>query len=277
MLADASVRHPRALTRGSISSAKRMDCRVTSLRDGPAMTEGYSLLTSTLEKISRFSASVNLFDVAADRGRELAPLLDVLFIGVDDRARILQAEALADFDIAGLLHLLVFGGHRPKSASGLIICTPLSLMTACRPSSFATMKLPIAILALSQPPRRVHLLLLGRELVPGVAVHEEADRRAAETERHVDDVFGEVGIAEGAQPVGDAVLAIETAALQQADRFDQRRADRHCACHLEHVGIAAGCAHTLALQVRERLDRRRAGQEIGRRGPAAERAPRSAS
>jgi hypothetical protein len=67
------------------------------------------------------------------------------------------------------------------------------------------------------------------------------------------------------------VLAIETAALQQAHGLDQRRADRDGPRHLEHVGIAAGGANTLALQVGERLHRRRAGEQISRRGPAAER------
>ena len=116
------------------------------------------------------------------------------------------------------------------------------------------MKLPIAILAVSQAAAlHVRLLLLGRELVPGVAVHEEADRRPGQAERIVHDVLGEVGVAESAQPVGDAVLAIEAAALQQADRLDQGGADRHPAGLLEHFGIAAGGADALALQLREVL------------------------
>ena len=49
------------------------------------------------------STSVNLSMSRPIAARELAPLLDVLLIGVDDRARILQAEALAGLDIAGAL------------------------------------------------------------------------------------------------------------------------------------------------------------------------------
>ena len=90
----------------------------------------------------------------------------------------------------------------------------------------------------------------------------------SQPERIVHDVFGDVAVAEGPHPIDDAVLAIESAALQQAHRFDQRGADRHHAGHLEHFGVAARCAHALALEVGQRLERLAAGQHIGRRGPA---------
>ena len=72
------------------------------------------------------------------------------------------------------------------------------------------------------------------------------------------------------QPIGDAVLAVDAAALQEANRLGERGIDRHAAGGAHQFRVAGRGAHALALEVPRGLDRSGAGQQVGRAGPAAE-------
>src|SRR5262245_50624817 len=191
-----------------------------------------------------------LVDVAPDSLRHRSPALDRLLVVVDDDDRILHAEAFCSGDIGLALDLLVVLGDRGELVADLDQLHTLVAHDGVE--RFLVRNDEVADRHLGAQPGAVFemdLLLLGREALPGIAVHQDAEGGAGKPERIVHDIFRDVAVTEGAYPIDDAVLAIQPPALQQAHGLDQGGTDRHHAGDLEHVGIAAGGAHALALEV----------------------------